>query len=167
MPYTTTVYRDRLHALAQPGGSIYVHMLRTMMRIDARAKYYLEGVMVNKRTGNLLTSQSPPTIVTTPTQIVGTLVNTARYALFVHEGTREHEILPTKGFHTVLAEGRGGRRRGGVLRFTPTTANYAAGTGGGRTATGGPIFRPRVHHPGTAARPFLRRAMEDVLTTHL
>jgi len=152
MPYTTTVYRDRLHALAQPGGSVYVHMLRTMMRIDARAKYYLEGVMVNKRTGNLLTSQSPPTIVTTPTQIVGTLVNTARYALYVHEGTKEHEIVPVRARY---------------LRFVPTTANYAAGTGGGRTATGGPIFRPRVHHPGTAARPFLRRAMEDVLTTHL
>jgi hypothetical protein len=148
MPVRTEVYRERLVALGQPGGPIHAHFFRTAAQVDARAKYYLEGVMVGKRTGNLLTSQAPPTVIVTGTTITGVVSNIAAYAYFVHEGTRPHEILPV---------------RARALRFTPSTLNSAAGTGGGRTASGGPVFRKRVMHPGTEARPFLRRALEDVI----
>lgn len=55
------------------------------------------------------------------------------YALYVHEGTRPHLILP--------------RRPGGTLAFQMD----------GRT-----VFARSVHHPGTKARPFLRNAATRV-----
>ena len=56
----------------------------------------------------------------------------ARYAGFVHEGTRPHVIFP---------------RRARALRF-----NVA-----GRT-----VFAAKVNHPGTKPRPFLREAAAEV-----
>lgn len=53
-----------------------------------------------------------------------------RYAPFVHDGTRAHDIHP---------------RRRKSLRFV---------------SGGGFVFARRVHHPGTTARPFLREAVE-------
>lgn len=53
-----------------------------------------------------------------------------RYAAFVHDGTRAHEIRP---------------RRRKTLRFV---------------SGGGFVFARRVHHPGTSPRPFIREAVE-------
>lgn len=52
------------------------------------------------------------------------------YAIFVHEGTAPHLIVPVNAK---------------VLRFE---------------AGGGVVFAARVQHPGTAANPFLTRALE-------
>lgn len=146
---TAEVYRSRLTALAAPGGPVYTHMLRTLMRIDARAKFYLNGVMVGKRSGNLLSSQAAPTILRLGNgNLLGVSQNNARYAKAVHDGTVPHVI-------------RAVNKK--VLRFQPSVANFAAGTGGGRTATGQLVFRKTVNHPGTKPRPFLRTAMDDVI----
>jgi hypothetical protein len=57
------------------------------------------------------------------------------YSLFVHEGTRPHII---------------NARPGGVLAFQ---------------SHGQTVFATSVNHPGTAPRPFLRRALEQVAAT--
>jgi hypothetical protein len=57
----------------------------------------------------------------------------ASYAEYVHEGTRPHTIVP--------------RKTGGVLAFK---------------IDGVMVFATKVHHPGTAANPFLARAVEAV-----
>lgn len=62
----------------------------------------------------------------------GTVTFPVRYAGYVHDGTRPHVIRA---------------RRGKALKFTVST---------------GVIYRPLVHHPGTRARPFVRRAMLEV-----
>lgn len=148
MVVQTTVYRERLMGLAAAGGPIYVHFLRTSMAIDARAKYYLSGVMANVRTGNLRSSQAPPIVTTTGESIVGIVQNLAKYAFYVHEGTKPHEITAT---------------RARFLRFDPGNVISAAGSGGGQEATGSFVFRKTVQHPGTEPRPFLKRAMEDII----
>lgn len=148
---TAELYRNRLTALSAPGGPVYRHMLGTLMRIDARAKYYLNGVMVGKRSGNLLSSQAAPTILRLGNgNLLGILQNNASYAKAVHDGTVPHIIraVNTK-----------------ALKFQPSVPNFAAGTGGGRTATGQLVFRRSVNHPGTKPRPFLRTAMNDVILT--
>lgn len=63
--------------------------------------------------------------------VVGTDVE---YALFVHEGTRDHDIRP---------------RRARVLRFPSTRGR------------GGFAYARIVHHPGTTGVPFLRDALVD------
>lgn len=147
---TAQLHRERLAALNVPGGSVHTHMLKTMVRIDARAKYYLNGVMVRKRTGNLISSQAAPTVISTGHGVMGVLQNNARYAAAVHEGSVPHEI-------------RAVRKK--TLRFSPSVLNHAAGTGGGRTATGTFVFPKAVRHPGTKPRPFLRDAMTEVVLT--
>ena len=134
---TTVISHEALLGLAAPGGPVYNHWLRLMLRIDAAAKRNLSGHMVHVRTGNLRASQSAPTILSRGPLIVGVAENKASYALYVHEGTGQHEIRP---------------RRAKVLRFTPT--------GGGR-----PVFRPMVMHPVTKAKPFLMDAMIEVVAT--
>lgn len=78
------------------------------------------------------------------------------YALFVHEGTRPHEIRPRTA--TVLAFPPSGARAGyragkrvGVVEF------------GGKRATVGLVYAMRVMHPGTKPVPYLLGAVEDVL----
>lgn len=61
--------------------------------------------------------------------------STAPYAIFVHEGTRPHEIRPNP----------------------PRKALRFASGGGGRI-----VFARRVHHPGTKAQPFLKDALDRV-----
>lgn len=134
MPARTRVSRERLLAVAAPGGPVYTHWLALMARIDANAKAKLSGDMLNVRTGNLRSSQAPPAIVFNGVMIRGVLRNTASYAAALHQGSSPHDIYPVNKK---------------VLRFTPAGA-------------GAPIFRPMAHHPGTTARPWLRRAAEEV-----
>lgn len=66
----------------------------------------------------------------------GSVTFPVSYAQFVHEGTRAHIIRAKKKK---------------VLRF--------------RGATGQFVYRREVHHPGTRARPFLQRALEEIAPT--
>ncbi|SHT27460.1 Uncharacterised protein [Mycobacteroides abscessus subsp. abscessus] len=81
------------------------------------------------RTGNLGRQVNEGHIgFTGPRTVSGSVGNNARYAVYVHEGSRPHLIRP---------------RNAKALRFQI----------GGRT-----VFAKLVHHPGTKARPFLRNA---------
>lgn len=62
----------------------------------------------------------------------GTIRNANPVAVFVHGGTRAHDILP--------------KRPGGVLRFE---------------VNGVVIFSKRVRHPGTKANPFFDTGLRD------
>lgn len=148
MTAQTQIYRERLHLLTQPGGQVWLYMVKTMAQVDARAKWYLSGVMVGVQSNNLRSSQGPPTVVQLGNgSLLGVLENRAAYAFFVHEGTKPHDIQP---------------RDKKWLHFEPSVAVITAGTGGGRAGTGTFVFAKTVHHPGTKPRPFLRRALEDV-----
>jgi len=130
-------YRERLYDLGRgPSGQIYRYVLTVSLKVDARAKLFLSNDMVNVRTGNLRSSQAPPVLTNVGTRIIAVLQNTASYSLIVHEGSRPHEIVPT-------------RRRALT----------------GWQFEGAPVFARRVHHPGTKARPFLRNALVEVFAT--
>ncbi len=82
----------------------------------------------------------------------------APYGIFVHEGTKPHDIYP---------------RTASVLAF-----NWTTGSAYGRSASGrskyipkqnlGTIFARHIRHPGTKARPFMpmiaRQATPEILT---
>lgn len=78
---------------------------------------------------NSITAPATPTV--SGMSVKSTVVATAPYAGFVHDGTRPHVIRP---------------RNASVLRF-PTRS--------------GIVFAAHVNHPGTKARPFLRNAIEE------
>lgn len=84
------------------------------------------------QTGNLARSTNY-TIDGWGVNLIGRITAATFYALFVHEGTGPHVIVP---------------RRAKVLRF-----NTARGV----------VFARKVYHPGTRAQPWLREAMVSVL----
>ena len=65
-------------------------------------------------------------------QFTATVSPMASYAVFIEEGTRPHEIRPV---------------RARALCF--------------ESASGGLVFSQLVHHPGTKANPFMRRAADE------
>lgn len=70
----------------------------------------------------------------------------ASYALFVHEGTRAHDIRP---------------RKAKALRFP---ADSGSATLSGRVRRGGKVrFAKRVRHPGTKANPFMLRGARKAI----
>jgi hypothetical protein len=70
---------------------------------------------------------------------------TASYALYVHEGTKPHDIRP---------------RKAKVLAFPAA----GSGTLSGRVKKGGRvIFAKRVRHPGTKANPFMLRGARKAI----
>lgn len=136
------IERSRLRALGtSPSGPIYRHMLRVGTKINTRASANLSGRMVRVRTGVLRAAQNhPPDLRVQGDTLVGTVLNNTRYAAAVHNGTRPHTIRPVNGR---------------VLAWSDPTAAK------------GVRFAREVHHPGTAARPFLREAAERVIRTDL
>lgn len=121
-----------------PVGPIYTHWLRLITTVDRKAKLFLSNDMVHVRTGNLRSSQQPPTVRVEGTDIIAEAVNSARYASYVHDGTKPHDIMA---------------RRAQVLT--------------GWVYHGSPVFTPIVHHPGTAGRPWLKRALTEAITEPL
>jgi hypothetical protein len=85
---------------------------------------------VNVRSGHLRSTLGDRTAVLGPT-VLTEVYATARYARWVHDGTRPHVIVP---------------RRARVLRFEV----------GGRT-----VFARRVNHPGYRGNPFLQSSVRD------
>lgn len=67
----------------------------------------------------------------------------APYAIFVHEGTKPHDIYPVRAM---------------ALAFPWVTRGYVASKSGRMRYTvndRGMVFFKHVHHPGTAAHPFM------------
>lgn len=60
------------------------------------------------------------------------------YAMYVHEGTKPHDIRP---------------KRVSTLRWVTAGSMYGGG---------GIHFAKLVHHPGTRAQPFMRRALQEI-----
>lgn len=127
--YELRIDQAGLAAQVQPGlARAHASITR---RIAAKAR---QDVPV--RTGNLGRSiREDPQRFAGPLRVTGGVTATARYAVFVHEGTRPHVIRP---------------RQARALRFKI----------GGRI-----VFARSVNHPGQRAQPFLRNAGESVTQT--
>lgn len=138
MPLNVVVSQQKLIDLGRaPNGPVYRKWLQIMARIDAVSKAKLSNDVVNVRTGNLRSSQQMPVVIMVGNRIIGSVVNRATYAAFVHEGTKPHDI-PI----------------GGVPGAKILT---------GWSYGGAPVFTPVVHHPGTQGRPWLRDALTEVI----
>lgn len=83
-------------------------------------------------TGNLKSSHVATPIVVSGQSVTAGVENTSKYALFVHEGTRAHRIVP---------------RRAKMLAWIPRGAGKA-------------VFAREVMHPGTRKNPWLGKAAE-------
>lgn len=88
--------------------------------------------------------------------VQGVLGTDVRYARYVEEGTAPHLIRP----RNAKALSWLGRRVTGARLVSTRRGSVLAG---GRLRTTSRIFARVVHHPGTAARPFLRAGLEEVL----
>lgn len=119
-----TVDRPEANAVAARTGLIEVTNLCRMIKNQATIDAPVD-------TG-FLRAQHAINIATLRTQVKGTVVNRAKYAAAVHDGTGPHII-------------RARRKR--ALRFTV----------GGQV-----VFARSVRHPGTRGRPWLMEAAEKV-----
>lgn len=121
--------------LKEPGGTVYLWLFRSGEKIELRAKDYLSGKLANVRTGNLRDSIEFA-VVPGGVELVLQVEARATYAMAVHEGGRAHDIVPSSsGIKVLRFPGRGG----------------------------GTIYRPKTHMKRQKRRPFLSRAMIDVL----
>lgn len=130
-----SVGRDQLMALGHaPTGVVYRYFLKLITRADTKAKLLLSNDLVNVRSGNLRSSQQPPKVQQVGNLIVASMENTAKYARYVHDGTRPHDIRARR------------------VKFLT-----------GWTYRGMPVFTPLVHHPGTKARPWMKQALDEAI----
>lgn len=102
------------------------HVADTTRKVLNRAR-----VLTPVRTGTLRASLRMVMMVRR-TYVQGRVETSIKYATYVHEGTKAHNIQA---------------RRKQYLKFL--------------AAPGEVIFRKMVRHPGTRARPFLRQALYD------
>lgn len=118
----------RIAAVSGPqGGSKIMKLLGVATVAEAKK-------LVHRKTGNLgrsihISSQSATSV---------TVTASAKYAAFVEEGTRPHEITPNARKALRFAASPAGRRLSGAPRVGASV-----------------IFATRVHHPGTKPYPYL------------
>jgi hypothetical protein len=117
-----------------PDGPVGRRVIEGAQRVQTAAKLQVRRGHVHAGTRDLGAKSSGPSLVDTivkrtiasgPTEFRVRVGSSKPYALFVHNGTRPHLIVP---------------RRSTVLVFW---------------SGGGTVFSRRVHHPGTAPNPFL------------
>lgn len=84
-------------------------------------------------TGRLRGANEPTPIVVAGQKVIAGVENPTEYAMFVHEGTKPHVILP---------------KNAKVLTWKPRG--------------GAQVFARKVNHPGTKAQPWLARSAELV-----
>jgi hypothetical protein len=125
-------------ALTGPAGMVTQYVIRTTRQIENRAKLYAPV-----DTGNLRASITSA-IDVQGLRVVGQVGSPVEYALAVHDGQQAGTV-------TV----RGHQRRGHSVRGSAGRKAYRVGN-----ATVGTYTR---RTKGTRGRPFLRRAMEDVV----
>lgn len=133
---TPDIQVDRLIDMGRSSaGPLFMHMVKLEAKVETAAKRNASGPIVGVRTGNLRSSIHPATEVR-GTLLVGIVAADAPYALAVHEGTKEYDIVPV---------------RAKVLAWKPP--------GGG-----GPIFSMKSHQPARKGRPFLTDALTALNT---
>lgn len=106
-------------------GSVMRLVQRT---VDEAESLAVQSAPVDK--GGLRGSHVKSPIISTGTQVIGGVEAQTDYAMFVHEGTRPHVIVP---------------RRAKVLAWQSNS---------------GVAFAKRVNHPGTKAQPWLAKSAE-------
>jgi hypothetical protein len=113
-----------------------------LMRDLALSAVREQKIEVPRRTGNLGRSIRIGSVSPKEAQTLAT----ASYALYVHEGTKAHDIRP---------------KNRKALRFP---ADGGSSTLGGRVRSGGKVrFAKRVRHPGTKANPFMLRGAKKAV----
>jgi hypothetical protein len=114
---------------------------KELMRTLALSAVREQKIEVPRRTGNLGRSIHIGSVTASQAETIAS----ANYALFVHEGTRPHTIVP---------------RTARALRWAPGGGS----TLGGRPRAGANVrFAKRVQHPGTRANPFMVRGAQKAL----
>jgi hypothetical protein len=113
-----------------------------MMRTLALTAVREQKIEVPRRTGNLGRSIRIGRVTPTEAETIAG----ASYAIYVHEGTRAHDIRP---------------KNRKALAFP---ADSGSATLGGRVRKGGKVrFAKRVRHPGTKANPFMLRGAKKAI----
>jgi hypothetical protein len=113
-----------------------------MMRRLALSAIREQKIEVPRRTGNLGRSIRIGRVTPNEAETIAS----ASYALYVHEGTKAHDIVP---------------RNKKALRFP---ADGGSATLAGRVRKGGKVrFAKRVRHPGTKANRFMERGARKAL----
>ena len=120
--------------------------------------------IVVHKTSNLSGSIHLGTVTETSARVVAS----AKYALFVEENTKPHEIRPTKAAALAWATTAAGSRQTGSL--TSAARRGSMGLGGKIKMLGvvgpssGPVqFAKVVHHPGTTGQHFMRKGAEKAI----
>jgi hypothetical protein len=114
------------------------------------------------RTGNMRASHSM-TMRVRRTSVTGRVEVAAKYAEFVHGGTKAHNITANR----VNALAFRWERMGGVQTFVPKKGLAKGPTGLRKSKKKGVHFyiaKGFVRHPGTKARPWLFKALKEVAT---
>jgi hypothetical protein len=113
-----------------------------LMRDLALSAVREQKIEVPRRSGNLGRSIHIGRVTPNEAQTIAS----ASYALYVHEGTKAHDIRP---------------KNRKALRFP---ADGGSATLGGRVRSGGKVrFAKRVRHPGTKANPFMTRGAKKAI----
>jgi hypothetical protein len=112
-----------------------------MMRTLALSAVREQKIEVPRRTGNLGRSIRIGRVTPKEAQTIAA----ASYALYVHEGTKAHDIRP---------------KNRKALAFPAAGSSTLAG----RVRKGGKVrFAKRVRHPGTKANPFMLRGAQKAV----
>lgn len=143
---------DRAWVLSYGNSLAAPHVAETTRAVLNRAR-----VLAPKRTGNLANSMQM-TMRARRTFVAGRVESRVKYFMPVHDGSAPHTISAKRkkalAFHW---------RRVGVVTIVPKTRTA---TGYRKTKKGRRFYIGKgfVNHPGTKARPFLMRALEEVAT---
>jgi hypothetical protein len=126
----------------------------TTRRVMNRAE-----VLAPVDTGNMRASHSM-TMRTTATSVTGRVEVAAKYAEYVHNGTRAHNIAAGRANALSFRWGR----MGGVRTVVPKKGLTRGPTGPRKTKKGVIFYVAKgyVRHPGTKARPWLFHALREV-----
>lgn len=122
--------------MSSPQGEPFRLVQRAVDDADVRSRAWARRLMT-VRTGNLMNSHVKSPVVVQGKKLVAGLENTAKYAMFVHEGTRAHPIRP---------------RRVKMLTWI--------------NPGGQQVFARGVMHPGTKPRPWLLMTAQEVGRRH-
>lgn len=153
-PLKARIELDRAQVLSVAMGQTSPMVARTTRRVMNRAE-----VLSPVDTGNMRASHSM-TMKVSRTRCTGRITVAAKYAEFVHGGTRAHYIRASRANALAFRWGR----MGGVQTFVPKKG-LAKGPTGLRKTKKGVVFyiaKGYVRHPGTKARPWLYRALREV-----
>ena len=146
---------DRTHVLAVGVSMAAPHVAQTTRAVLNRAR-----VLTPKRTGNLANAHQM-TMRARRTFVAGRIENRVKYFMPVHDGSKAHRITAKHKGALVFYW-----KRVGMVTVVPKVprTRYTGVIKSKRKGVRFHIGKGYVNHPGTKARPFLMRALEEVAT---